>query len=86
MVPISLFFFLNLGWSVGLEMGTQEMGNRREDICKFFFFFFIYLRILDYFVGFGMDFFEILFSVDLVILDVGFLWVLHVVFYSQNFN
>jgi hypothetical protein len=33
-----------------------------------------------------MDFFEILLSVDLVILDVGFLWVLHVVFYSQNFN
>ena len=49
-------------------------------------FIFFYLRILDYFVGFGMDFFEILLSVDLIILDVGFLWVLHVVFYSQNFN
>jgi hypothetical protein len=71
---------------VGLQMGTPEMGNRRDGVCKSFFFFFIYLRILDYFVGFGMDFFEILLSVDLVILDVGFLWVLHVVFYSQNFN
>ena len=67
-------------------MGTPEMGNRRDDVCKFFFFFFIYLRILAYFVGFGTDFFKVLLIVDLVILDVGFLWVLHVVFYSQNFN
>ncbi len=71
---------------MGLETCTPEMGNRRDDVCKFFFFFFIYLRILDYFVGFGTDFFKVLLSVDLVILDVGFLWVLHVVFYSQNFN
>ena len=69
---------------VGYTCVTPGMGNRCDDVWKFFLF--IYLRILDYFVGFGMDFFEILLSVDLVILDVGFLWVLHVVFYSQNFN
>ena len=50
-----------------------------DQVCKFFFF---NLRILDYFVGFGWNFFKILLSVDLVVLDVGFLWVLHVVFYS----
>jgi hypothetical protein len=50
-----------------------------DQVCLFVFF---YLRILDYFVGFGRDFFKILLSVDLVVLDVGFLWVLHVVFYS----